>query len=459
MTNKKYFGTDGIRGKVGVHPITPDFMFKMGEAIGKFILNKNLKPVVVIGKDTRSSSFVIESNLEAGLISSGVDIYLVGVLPSPAIAYLTEHLDAELGISITASHNAFTDNGIKIFTSKGFKLLDAEELEIEKLIGQTDTITKNKYLGKTEIINDAEKQYIEFCLDSITKNTDFNKLKIILDCANGATYNVGPKIFNCICNNIITINNKPNGENINKNSGACQVNNLQRFVIKEKADIGVAFDGDGDRVIMVDNKGEIIDGDELLFIMLNNLINKENYNGGLVGTIMSNLGLEVAAKKLGVDFIRTQVGDHFIAEKLREKNWTLGGEASGHIIDFSKSPTGDGILSALNILQIATDANESLHQLKQNMKKFPQKTINIPYNGSKIDLQSHAMQDLVKNHEETLKPHGRILLRYSGTEPLLRVMVEGENELEVTELADKLSTKIHQKFAGNTNSQTTSKNV
>ncbi len=459
MEKNKYFGTDGIRGRAGVHPITSEFMFKLGTAIGIFMQNNNLEQKIVIGKDTRSSSFMLESALEAGLVASGTNTYLAGVMPTPGVAYLTNHLNAELGISITASHNPYFDNGIKIFSKKCFKLSLAEEQEIEKIIDGPINKSNNKYLGKTEIIKAAEKSYVNFCLNSIPKISKFNQLKIILDCANGATHSAAPKIFENLNNNTLIINNKPDGKNINQDCGACKTNHLQQIVIKEKADIGIAFDGDGDRLIMIDNKGEIIDGDEILFIILGNAIKNKTFTGGLVGTIMSNLGLEVATKNLGIDFIRTPVGDHNISEKLLEKNWVLGGEASGHIINFSKSPTGDGILAALNILQIILDTKLPLHSLKKNMQKYPQKIINIPYKDNKIDLESNEIKSLIKNYEADIKPIGRILLRYSGTEPVLRIMVEGEDKSLVDSTALLVSKEIQQHFGNKLNSQTLSKNV
>lgn len=439
MTPPKHFGTDGIRGLVGEPPISVDFILKVGFAVGKLIASNKQQGKVIIGKDTRISGYMIVSALEAGLSAAGVDIHLLGVIPTPAIAYLTRALRADMGITISASHNPYYDNGIKFFNDEGLKLSNEQELTIETLVDQPIVMSTKKRLGKAYLVKDAQGRYIEFCKGSVPHHTNLESLKIIVDCANGATYAIAPCVFRELGADVIEIHNKPNGTNINDNSGACHPKTLRDHVLQEKADLGIAFDGDGDRVIMVDEKGEIVDGDEILYAIILGLLEAKSFSGGVVGTVMSNQGLEVAVKNLGINFMRTKVGDQHIVEQLVKRNWILGGEASGHIIYRTINTSGDGIVSALQVLQAMFLTGKTLHELKQGMKKFPQQIINLSYSDGKVSLETPAIIKLIKDCEEKLQPHGRVLLRYSGTEPVLRIMTEGEDEALVKETAQMLS--------------------
>jgi phosphoglucosamine mutase len=433
---KKYFGTDGIRGQVGVSPITPDFMLKLAWAMGK-VLWREGKNRVVIGKDTRISGYMFESVLEAGLSAAGVDIFLVGPMPTPAIAYLTKTFHAQAGIVISASHNDYHDNGIKFFTPEGRKLSDEIEYAIEAQMDQPLTTVSSDRLGKAKRIDDAGGRYIEFCKNTFPNTQDLNGLKIVLDCANGATYQVAPWVFKELGAEVIRLSCEPNGLNINDNCGAVHPENLCQRVLTEQADLGIALDGDGDRLIMVDNKGEIIDGDEIVFILAAHL--KPH---GVVGTQMSNWGMELGLRERGIDFLRTKVGDRYIVEAMQNNGWVLGGESSGHIICRQFSNTGDGIVAALQVLATMMATERSLHELKNEMHKLPQEMINLKLNKIKQVLDNEKLNHAINKVEKKLAQKGRVLLRPSGTEPVMRVMVEGEDPVLIKQLVQELADEV-----------------
>lgn len=443
MSKKKYFGTDGIRGHVGKFPISADFVLKLGWAVGKVLAHKG-GDKVLIGKDTRISGYMFESALEAGLSAAGIDVHLLGPMPTPAIAYLTRTLRASVGIVISASHNLYEDNGIKFFSAKGFKLDDAVEELIEKKLEEPLVTVDSAFLGRAFREKEARGRYIEFCKSSVPHYASFKGLKIILDCANGANYFVAPKIFRELQAKVITINNDPDGLNINSKCGSTHPECLQKVVLKEKADLGIAFDGDGDRVLMVDHKGELVDGDELLYIIAKNRIQKERFDGGIIGTIMTNMGLELALKNLNIPFKRTQVGDQHVLHALMEEGWKLGGENSGHIVCLDITTTGDGIISALQVLQAMSDQEKNLHELKAEVKKLPQIQISVKHNGNTEFLNDAKIAKSVKNIEEKLKNHGRLVLRPSGTEPVIRIMVEAQDQKLAQTMANQLADDIKQ---------------
>jgi phosphoglucosamine mutase len=438
-TQRKYFGTDGIRGKVGEDPITLDFILRLGWAAGR-ILAKNGKGPVLIGKDTRISGYMFESVLEAGLSAAGVDIRLLGPMPTPGIAFLTRNTRAQAGIVISASHNPYQDNGIKFFSGDGTKLPDEIELAIEHEIDKILKITDASKLGKARRITDASRRYIEFCKSKFDSTINLGGLKIVVDCAHGATYRIAPNVFEELGAAITTIAAEPDGFNINDGYGATQPGRLQKKVVKIDADIGIAFDGDGDRVIMVDHKGEIVDGDEMLYIIA--CAKYTALNGAIVGTLMSNLGLEQAINRLELDFFRAKVGDRYVMEILQEKNLTLGGETSGHIINLDMTTTGDGIISALQVLETIVTTSKSLHELKTGMVKYPQRMINIEMEKDIDITKLDTVKNAVKDTETKLGKEGRVLLRPSGTEPLVRVMVEGEDEKLVENLLANLAREV-----------------
>jgi phosphoglucosamine mutase len=436
--SKKYFGTDGIRGRVGEYPVTADFMLKLGWAAGR-VLGASNGNRVIIGKDTRISGYMFESALEAGLSAAGVDVRLLGPMPTPAIAYLTRTLHASAGIVISASHNAYVDNGIKFFSSEGAKLPDDVELAIEAELEKAMVTVDSDRLGKAERVEDAGGRYIEFCKSTIPLSLSLKGLKMVVDCANGATYHVAPNVFDELDAEVIAIGVQPDGLNINQQCGSTQPDRLQKIVLEHNADVGIALDGDGDRLIMIDHKGELVDGDELLFIIAMSRLREGALKGGVVGTLMSNLGLEHALQAHNISFSRANVGDRYVLEMLKQNSSQIGGESSGHIICLDRTTTGDGIISALQVLAAMVKSGKTLHELKSGMKKYPQRMINVPVSG-KIDLESTAsVQNAVRSAEERLAGKGRILLRPSGTEPLVRVMVEGEDARQVTEEADNLA--------------------
>jgi phosphoglucosamine mutase len=436
--SRKYFGTDGIRGRVGQHPITPDFMLKLGWAAGRVLARGN-GGKVVIGKDTRISGYMFESALEAGLAAAGVDILLLGPMPTPAVAYLTRTLHADAGIVISASHNPYGDNGIKFFFGDGSKLPDEVEQAIEAELEKPVELVPSSELGKARRVVDAGGRYIEFCKSRFPKTIDLKGLKIVVDCANGATYHVAPSVFTELGASVHIIGAEPDGLNINVNCGSTHPQLLQHEVQTRGADLGIAFDGDGDRVIMVDHKGEVVDGDELLFIIAQSRLQSKTLNGAVVGTLMSNFGLEQALRAQGVDLKRAAVGDRYVMEMLREGGWILGGESSGHIICLDRTSTGDGTISALQVLAEIFRSGRSLHELKKGMTKYPQVMVNVPVVPGFDVNNSSVIQKAYNDVLNELHEEGRVLLRPSGTEPVIRVMVEGPDSVQVQLLAKQLA--------------------
>ena len=438
---QKYFGTDGIRGRVGDGLMTPASVLKLGWAIGKVLAARG-NNLVVVGKDTRISGYMFESALEAGLSAAGVDVRLLGPMPTPGIAYLTRTLRASAGIVISASHNPYYDNGIKIFSGDGAKLPDDVELAIEEQFEQDMQLVESSELGRAERVADAHGRYIEACKASIPMGTNFKGLKVVLDCANGATYHIAPHVFTELGAEVITIANHPDGLNINHDCGSTHPTNLQAAVLQNRADLGIALDGDGDRVMMVDNNGRVIDGDEILYIIAKAKNESGFPQAGVVGTLMSNMGLELAIKSMGMDFVRSAVGDRYVMEKLKEKGWTLGGESSGHILCLDRTTTGDGIVTALQVMAYLTDSAQALSEVLQGMQKMPQHLVNVPLPYKTDPLDAPSVREVVEAVENKLNGRGRVLLRASGTEPLIRVMVEGEDEKQVRSLAQNIADAV-----------------
>lgn len=443
---KKYFGTDGIRGKVGAYPITADFMLKLGWATGR-VFAKEGSGFVLVGKDTRISGYMFESALEAGLSAAGVDTKMLGPMPTPGIAYLTRTLRAKAGIVISASHNPYYDNGIKFFSVNGTKLPDELEHQIEHYIDAPMTTVESSKLGKAKRVSDAVGRYIEFCKATVPPHLDFKGMRIVIDCANGATYHIAPHVFSEVGAEVVTIAADPDGLNINDECGATKPEYLAEKVLEYRADLGIALDGDGDRIIMVDHKGEIVDGDELIYIIARSRLDEGKLHGPVVGTLMSNLGMEHALKAVGVQLLRANVGDRYVMELLAEKKGVLGGEGSGHIICLDKTTTGDGIVSALQVLAEMRRTGKSLHDLKSGMKKYPQVLINVRAETKvKID-ENELIKKAVEAVEKKLGDKGRVLLRASGTEPLIRVMVEGVDEDDVVKYANQLANDVKKAIA------------
>ncbi|MEE4191975.1 MAG: phosphoglucosamine mutase [Halieaceae bacterium] len=437
---KRYFGTDGIRGRVGEPPITPDFMLKLGWACGRVFASGQAgdgRPCVIIGKDTRVSGYMFESALEAGLVAAGVDVKLLGPMPTPAVALMTRSQRARAGIVISASHNPFEDNGIKFFDASGHKLGDELELAIEaELEKPLETVASNA-IGKAVRVGDAAGRYIEFCKSTVPAHFSLRGLKLVVDCANGATYHIAPSVFAELGAEVIAIGAEPDGFNINREVGSTSPAALASRVVQEGADLGIAMDGDGDRVLFVDQHGELVDGDELLFI-----IARHRRAKGVVGTLMSNLGMELALKDLGIDFTRARVGDRYVNELMQERGWRLGGESSGHIICADLTTTGDGIVAALQVLVALRAADTDMATLKSGMTKYPQHMINVQVAGQ-VNLDDNAdLQAAVADTESELGDRGRVLLRASGTEPVVRVMLEGEDAGEVETLCGQLAQRV-----------------
>lgn len=440
-TSRKYFGTDGIRGHVGSPHIHPEFMLKLGWALGRVLANGHRKKVL-IGKDTRVSGYMLESALEAGLSAAGVDVRLLGPMPTPAIAYLTQTLRATAGIVISASHNSFEDNGIKFFSADGSKLPDSVELEIEAEIDKEFKIVSSAHLGKASRINDAPGRYIEFCKSTIPSMTRLSGLKIVVDCAHGATYHIAPNVFMELGAEVIAIGDKPDGFNINQNCGSTAPEMLQKKVLETGADIGVGLDGDGDRLILVDKTGRFVNGDEIIYIIAKDRHQRGLLHGGVVGTLMSNYGLEKALMAMSVPFLRTQVGDRYVLEALKAHDWKIGGESSGHIVCLDKTTTGDGIVAALQVLAIMVKQEKTLQDLSAGIALLPQTLINLKTKNAAMLVTVPRVIDAVNALNVTLKGNGRVLLRPSGTEPLLRVMVEGDDPSVVQRHAKQLSDEI-----------------
>ena len=434
---KKYFGTDGIRGLVGKPPITPDFMLQLGWAAGK-VFAQHGPSKIIIGKDTRISGYMFESALEAGLSAAGVDVRLLGPMPTPAIAYLTRTFHAVAGIVISASHNPYYDNGIKFFSSQGTKLPDELEAEIERHIDLPMKTASSDRLGKVSRIVDAGGRYIEFCKSTVPYAMSFSGLKVVLDCGNGATYHIAPAVFDELGADVVTLGVDPDGYNINTDCGSTSPERLAKEVLACQADIGIAFDGDGDRVIMVDHQGNIVDGDEILYVIAQDSIDTGHFSGGVVGTLMTNFGLEVVFQEMGVEFVRAGVGDRYVMAELAKRNWTLGGEGSGHILCLDKTTTGDGIVSALQVVASMVRKEKSLRALVKPVCKMPQRLVNVRMSAVQDPSQDPRVVEAVKGAEASLAGKGRVLLRLSGTEPLVRVMVEGEDSSLVHRLADEI---------------------
>lgn len=441
MSNRKYFGTDGIRGKVGEAPITPDFVLKLGWAAGK-VLARHGSKTIIIGKDTRISGYMLESALEAGLAAAGLTAAFTGPMPTPAIAYLTRTFRAEAGIVISASHNPFDDNGIKFFSTEGTKLPDEVEEAIEREMEKPITCVESAELGRASRIVDAAGRYIEFCKGTFPSELSLNGLKIVVDCANGATYHIAPNVLRELGATVIAIATQPDGMNINKACGATDLRLLQQRVLDEKADLGLAYDGDGDRIMMVDHEGNKVDGDQILYIIAREGLRQGQLRGGVVGTLMSNMGLELALKQLGIPFARAKVGDRYVLEKMQEKGWRLGAENSGHVILLDKTTTGDGIVAGLQVLTAMVRNHMSLHDLCSGMKLLPQVLVNVRFSGESDPLETDTVKAVAAEVEKTLAGRGRVLLRKSGTEPLIRVMVEGEDEAQVTALANRIADAV-----------------
>ncbi|MEE9158757.1 MAG: phosphoglucosamine mutase [Gammaproteobacteria bacterium] len=444
---RKYFGTDGIRGKVGIAPITVDFVMKLGWAAGR-VLAKGGGGKILIGKDTRISGYMFESALEAGLSAAGVDILLLGPMPTPAVAYLTCTFHAQAGIVISASHNPYQDNGIKFFSSDGTKLADEVELQIEAELERPLKTVDSGRLGRAERMDDASGRYIEFCKRTIGRGISLHGMKVVVDCAHGATYHIAPHVFEELGAQVICLGVEPNGLNINDARGATKPEALQAKVRDSGADLGIALDGDGDRAILVDRAGNIVDGDEIMYIIAQARCKNDLLAGAVVGTQMSNLGLEIAVRNLGLDFKRAKVGDRYIMEMLLEGGWTLGGETSGHIICLDLTNTGDGIVSALQVLEAMVRSGKSLDALKSGMSKYPQQLINVTMD-KPVDLgRLTSVQNAVRDVETELGGDGRVLLRPSGTEPVVRVMVEGKDAVQVNALANQLASAVKDALAG-----------
>lgn len=441
MANRKYFGTDGVRGKVGTYPITPDFALKLGWAAGKVLASQGTK-MVLIGKDTRISGYMLESALEAGLAAAGLSAAFTGPMPTPAIAYLTHTFRAEAGIVISASHNPYYDNGIKFFSAKGTKLPDEIEEAIEAMLEQPMDCVESAELGKARRINDAAGRYIEFCKGTFPAHLGLDGYKIVVDCANGATYHIAPNVLRELGAEVIEIGTHPNGVNINEKCGATDVASLQEKVLEVGADVGLAYDGDGDRIIMVDHLGNKVDGDQILFIIAREALRSGQLKGGVVGTLMSNMSLEIALKMLGVPFLRANVGDRYVLEKMVENGWTLGGENSGHIIISEKNTTGDGIIASLAVLAAMVQHKLSLNELAGAVKLFPQVLINVRFAGGANPLESDAVKAVAADVEKRLEGKGRILLRKSGTEPLIRVMVECQDGTLAQQCAEEIAEAV-----------------
>lgn len=448
MSERKYFGTDGIRGRVGSSPITPDFMLRLGWAAGQAFKQDGQRNRVLIGKDTRLSGYMFESALEAGLSAAGVDVSLLGPMPTPAIAYLTRTFRASAGIVISASHNPHEDNGIKFFSAQGTKLNDAVEAEIEDWLERDIDVCEPAELGKASRIDDAPGRYVEFCKSTVPNDFTLEGMRIVLDCAHGATYHVAPKVFRELGASIQVLGNEPNGLNINLKVGSTHLDALRARVLDSQADLGIAFDGDGDRVLMIDRDGSVIDGDELMFIIAAQRQVEGRLHGGVVGTLMTNLGVELALQEKGIPFERAQVGDRYVMERLIANGWQLGGEGSGHLVVRDCTSTGDGIVSALQVLLAAWRSGRPVAELRQEMTRLPQVLINVRVEARFDPLSRADIVEAVVEAEKAMGSTGRVLLRASGTEPLIRVMTEGQDESDMRRWAEKLAAVVQASPAG-----------
>ncbi|MDX3772937.1 phosphoglucosamine mutase [Chromatiaceae bacterium AAb-1] len=438
---RKYFGTDGVRGKVGEFPITPEFAMKLGWAAGRVLSERGTRKVL-IGKDTRISGYLLETAMEAGLVAAGIDVRLLGPMPTPAIAYLTRTFRAEAGIVISASHNPYYDNGIKFFSADGTKLPDDVERAIEDELEQSMVCVSSEKLGKVFRINDAAGRYIEFCKSHLPNHMSLNGLKIVIDCAHGATYHIAPAVFKELGATVIVAGCSPDGLNINDQCGATHTALLQQLVTEHKADLGIAYDGDGDRVMMADHTGRVIDGDEIVYMIARSAKETGRLQGGVVGTLMSNMGLELALQKLDIPFARSAVGDRYVMELLREKNWRIGGENSGHVLNLDHTCTGDGIIASLQVLTAMIETRQTLAELSGGMHKLPQVLVNVKFEKGTAPLEKQHVKQVISDVEAELNGTGRVLIRKSGTEPLIRVMVEGEDAAQVRAYAEKIAAAV-----------------
>lgn len=443
MSQRKYFGTDGIRGLVGQWPISADFMLRLGRAVGAVLKREQAKgrPMVLIGKDTRVSGYMFESALEAGLVAAGVDVGLLGPMPTPGVAFLTRSMRAQAGIVISASHNPHYDNGIKFFSAQGEKLSDAIEHAIEEEIEADFVTVPSEQLGKAMRV-DGVLRYAEFCKATLPEDFSLRGMKLVVDCANGATYQVGPKVFSELGAEVIAIGNQPDGFNINRDVGSTHPQALQKAVVEQGADLGIAFDGDGDRVQLVDRFGVLADGDDILYVLARSLHASGQLRGPVVGTLMSNYGLFLALREFDVGLVRANVGDRYVLQQLKEHGGILGGETSGHILCLDRATTGDGIVSALAVLEALANAGQDLAQAREGLRKFPQIMINVRAQGAREALQTEEVHKALAEVEQTLQGRGRVVLRASGTEPLVRVTVEAADEAEVKHLADTLAAVV-----------------
>jgi len=446
---RKYFGTDGVRGRVGEFPITADWVLRLGRAAG-VVLARNDERAVVIGKDTRVSGYMFESALEAGLAAGGANVLLLGPMPTPGVAYLTRTLYACAGIVISASHNSYEDNGIKFFSETGEKLADDIELAIEEEIDRPFQTVGAEDMGRAARVDDAAGRYIEFCKGTMPFGTLLNGMKVALDCANGATYRVAPAILKELGANVSCIGDEPNGTNINQNCGSTAPAAMLQHVIDTGADVGIALDGDGDRVVMADAEGNLVDGDDMLYIIASARKAEGTFHGGVVGTLMSNFGLEQALARLDIPFIRVDVGDRYVHQALLSRGWLLGGEASGHVLALDRASTGDGMVSALIVLELMASSGKSLKELKAGMEKYPQTMINVPVSPAGKDrlYQSKRLQQAVAEVERELAGAGRVILRPSGTEPLVRVTLEGADPALVQRLTEQLADTVRSELGG-----------
>ena len=438
---REYFGTDGIRGRVGQEPITPEFSLRLGWALGRSLSGKGSKKVV-IGRDTRGSGPLLESVIGAGLSYAGIEVGMLGAIPTPAVAYLTRTMGASAGVVVSASHNPFYDNGVKFFDEAGNKLGDDEEAAIESQLKDSLEIANGEEIGVADSVPDAAARYIEYCKSTIERGGDFSRFKVVLDCANGATYEVAPRVFAELGAEIDVIHAEPDGKNINTRCGSTHPESLLERVRASDADVGIAFDGDGDRVVMATSDGRLVDGDELLYVIAQARSLRNRLNGGVVGTVMSNYGLERALENLGISFKRAKVGDRYVLERLRDLGWILGGESSGHLIALDVSTTGDGIVAALQVLEAMRDADEPLEDLLSGMQKLPQVTINVKAKNPKVLAVHDEVQAAVAALETKIAGTGQVVLRPSGTEPVVRVMVEGADETTVRAQAQSLADVI-----------------
>jgi len=444
---QRYFGTDGIRGRVGDPPITVDFLLKLGWAAGRALArDAEERPTVVIGKDTRISGYLFESALEAGFSAAGMDIVLLGPMPTPAVAHLTRSLGAVAGVVISASHNPYEDNGVKFFSGEGEKLPDELQDRIEAVLSEELDQVPPHRLGKARRIEDASGRYIEYCKSTVPYGTHFDGLKLVVDCANGATYRIAPSVFAELGAEVIPIHDRPDGLNINRQCGSTHPDSLARRVLEEQADLGVAFDGDGDRVVLVDHEGQVVDGDQILFVLAADRRKQGVFQGGVVGTVMSNFGLEEAFREMEIPFERSAVGDRFVHQSLRERDWVLGGEASGHILCLDRAMTGCGIVSALQVIEVVARTRQSLKSLAAGMFKYPQVMINVPVEGGagRALAEDAQVAEAVQDAERCLADQGRVILRPSGTEPVVRVTVEGREHNQVQQLAERVAVAVQE---------------